>query len=99
MSTDLGTATLLQDGSGPSTEEQQVELRKGDPDVLRERPPSALDLEIPAGRQGPGHGPHDPVAGEVPEHVAVQDCKAVREPDVPQEMGRLLHREPVDLAD
>src|SRR5438093_163280 len=35
---------------------------------------------------------------EVPEDVAVENREVVRVPDVPQEMGRLLHREAVDLA-
>ena len=34
---------------------------------------------------------------QVPEDVAIENREVVRVPDVPQEMGRLLHREPVDL--
>src|SRR2546428_2969470 len=89
---------LLQNRSGAPTEEEKVELCERDPNRVRERPPAVLDPAIPAGRQGLRNGPDDAVADEVPQDVAVENREAVREADVPEEVGRLFHGEAVDLA-
>src|SRR5207245_7382975 len=88
---------LLQNRSGAPTEEKEVELCERNPYNVRELPPPILDLPIAAGCQGLRHGSDHAVADEVPQDVPVEDCETVRETDVPEEMGSLLHREAVNL--
>src|SRR2546422_4636827 len=90
---------LLQNRSGAPAEEEEVELRERDSDGVRELPPPILNLPIAAGRKGAREEPDHAVADEVPEDVPVEEREAVREADVPEEVGGLLHRETVALPD